>query len=229
MTDNAPISKLRSLMPLAWAGLFMLCGILVLVYLGRDTARLMNGPLGEIELVPLLEASDRPTTESLVGKVAVIHFWGTWCPPCRQEYPEFVELHRKFVGDSKVAVLSVGCSPEFERDLDELRTETKNYLDSLRVSMPIYADPNMFTRGRITRMLAAGGFAYPFTVIVDGKGIVRDYWSGYSRGAMAKAADLVTRLTNESSRSMDQPAPISKTVGRSSDVLSRRQVVNTGS
>ncbi len=30
----------------------MLVGILVLVYLGRDTARLMNGPLGEVDLYP---------------------------------------------------------------------------------------------------------------------------------------------------------------------------------
>ncbi len=35
---------------------------------------------------------------ALQGKVVVIHFWGSWCPPCRKEMPELEKLYRK-LGD----------------------------------------------------------------------------------------------------------------------------------
>ncbi len=30
------------------------------------------------------------------GKVLLINFWATWCPPCRKEMPAFVEMHEKY-------------------------------------------------------------------------------------------------------------------------------------
>ena len=35
---------------------------------------------------------------SLKGKVVVLHFWGTWCPSCRHELPQFEKLQRAFSG-----------------------------------------------------------------------------------------------------------------------------------
>jgi cytochrome c biogenesis protein CcmG/thiol:disulfide interchange protein DsbE len=40
------------------------------------------------------------------GTVVVINFWATWCPPCREEIPEFVELQTEMEGE----VLFVGVS-----------------------------------------------------------------------------------------------------------------------
>lgn len=38
------------------------------------------------------------TNDSLRGKVTLLDFWGTWCPPCRASVPMVAELHREFAG-----------------------------------------------------------------------------------------------------------------------------------
>jgi cytochrome c biogenesis protein CcmG, thiol:disulfide interchange protein DsbE len=199
MPSNFQPSKINSLRPLFLAGLFMVCGILVLVYLGRDTARLMNGPLGEIDLKPLINTQESITLTSLHGKVTVLHFWGTWCPPCVAEYPEFAKIYSKFEANPKIQIVSVSCSPGAENDLEQLAIKTKKYLDSIQVSMPVYCDPVMYTRGSVTRMLAAGGFGYPFTLVVDQDGIVRDYWLGTNKDTLPQVEKLVKKLAESDS------------------------------
>ena len=55
------------------------------------------------------------------GRVVVLNFWATWCPPCRHEIPDFVDLYRSYQ-DQEVAFLGVA----FERGgLDPLRAFTK--------------------------------------------------------------------------------------------------------
>jgi len=40
------------------------------------------------------------------GKVVLINFWATWCPPCRKEMPALEALYKK-LGDESFAVLAV--------------------------------------------------------------------------------------------------------------------------
>ncbi|MDD3088551.1 MAG: TlpA disulfide reductase family protein [Candidatus Omnitrophica bacterium] len=41
---------------------------------------------------------------STVGKVVVINFFATWCPPCRMEVPDFQDLHERYAGQGLVIV-----------------------------------------------------------------------------------------------------------------------------
>jgi cytochrome c biogenesis protein CcmG, thiol:disulfide interchange protein DsbE len=199
MNEQQP-SKLRSLWPLAMAGTFMLVGILILIYLGRDTARLMNAPLDELDLKVLLSDESVPTIESLQGKVIVLHFWGTWSKPSQNEFSKFVDVYRQYKRHSDVRILSISCSPGMENDLDKLKDETSDFLSSFNVEMPTYADPAMFTRGKLARMLASGGFVYPFTLVTDKEGIVREFWLGENPNAMKELKVVIDRLSNSTSK-----------------------------
>ena len=47
------------------------------------------------------------------GKVVLLDFWATWCYPCREEIPHFVELHQKYADRGlQVIGVSMDDSPE---------------------------------------------------------------------------------------------------------------------
>ena len=47
----------------------------------------------------------------LEGKIAVLHFWGTWCGPCIVEMPEYQEFHERYREDADVEVISISNDP----------------------------------------------------------------------------------------------------------------------
>ncbi len=51
--------------------------------------------------------------ESLRGKVVVLNFWATWCPPCRKEIPDFVALQREW-GDRGLVFVGVSMDHQGE-------------------------------------------------------------------------------------------------------------------
>src|SRR6202048_3728241 len=45
------------------------------------------------------------------GKVVLVNFWATWCPPCREEIPELIELQNKYKDQLQVVSISEDDDP----------------------------------------------------------------------------------------------------------------------
>jgi thiol-disulfide isomerase/thioredoxin len=51
------------------------------------------------------------TVSQAKGKVVVVNFWASWCPPCRMEIPEFIEA-RKRIDPNKVIIMGVSVDQD---------------------------------------------------------------------------------------------------------------------
>lgn len=90
------------------------------------------------------------------GKVVVLNFWATWCPPCRDEIPDFIELQKNF---GKENVLFVGVS--VDQDGWE---KVRPYAKKMNINYPIMVDDGTVSQmyGPIRRI--------PTTFIINKKG-----------------------------------------------------------
>lgn len=67
------------------------------------------------EMAPPLQAVDilgKPVNkDNWAGKVVLVNFWATWCPPCREEIPELLELKKEFKDRLEIVGISEDDDP----------------------------------------------------------------------------------------------------------------------
>ena len=120
-----------------------------------DTARTY-----EPFILPKLDGEQVDSAE-LDGKVAVLHFWGTWCGPCVAELPEYQKFHARYLDDPGVEVISVSndISMSIARDV----------LDTFMVENE-YDFTVLVDDGYVQKV---GVNAFPTTWFVDGDGYIQ--------------------------------------------------------
>ena len=67
----------------------------------------------------------------LSGKVVLVNFWATWCPPCRKEMPDLDAIYKK-LRDKGLVILAIS---------DEDRATVASFLAEHNVSYPVLLDP----------------------------------------------------------------------------------------
>ena len=98
------------------------------------------------------------------GKVVLINFWATWCPPCRAEMPDLVRLQREH---AKQGLQIIGITYPPER-----KARVRRFARSLKVNYPII----LGTREIKARFSSEENL--PLTVVVNRDGKVSDIISG---------------------------------------------------
>jgi peroxiredoxin len=87
------------------------------------------------------------------GKVLIVNFWATWCPPCRKEIPSFIRLQGKY-GDRGVQFVGIA--------LDE-PSSVQSFTQAMGINYPILIGDS----GTITRHYGDHLGVLPYTVIID--------------------------------------------------------------
>ena len=98
------------------------------------------------------------------GKVILIHFWATWCPPCRSEFKSLQNLYKRMNG-KQFNILAISH--------DVVKEEVKLFFQRRNVDFPIYFDPYTTINYEIFNQVTA----LPITLLVNPFGVVeRIYW-----------------------------------------------------
>ena len=98
--------------------------------------------------------------DEYAGKVVLINFWGTWCPPCRAMLPHEREMVAKYQGRPFVLF---GIAQDSAETLKEF--QQKNPLPW----------PNIVDGSRVLSQ-SWGVEGFPAAVLVDHKGVIRKLW-----------------------------------------------------
>lgn len=103
-------------------------------------------------------------TSDYRGKVVLLNFWATWCPPCRAEMPDLVKWQRQYWSKG-LQVIGITYPPT------ELRA-VQRFIRSIGVNYPILLGTEE------TKALFDPGETLPFTVVIDREGKIRDKIEG---------------------------------------------------
>jgi cytochrome c biogenesis protein CcmG/thiol:disulfide interchange protein DsbE len=94
------------------------------------------------------------------GKVVLIDFWATWCPPCRESIPELNDFAKKF----KDKLVVIGIS-------DETADKVNGFMKDTPMNYNVGIDPKK------TMSKAVGVKGIPHVLLISPDGIVR--WQGF--------------------------------------------------
>jgi peroxiredoxin len=91
----------------------------------------------------------------LRGKVVLVNFWATWCPPCRKEMPDLEALYEKFA-PSGLVILAIS---------DEDAAKVERFIKERKVTFPVLLDPER----KVNDMFVVDGIPKTFLYGRDGK------------------------------------------------------------
>ncbi len=117
--------------------------------------------------------------EDLQGKVVLLDFWGTWCPPCVESIPELRHLHKKYSKEPSFVLIGISSDRE-----DEV---WRDFTEKNKMVWPQYRDKDR-------RIQAAFGVrAFPTYILIDHEGIVRHRSVGMSWSRAASLDDAIKK------------------------------------
>lgn len=96
------------------------------------------------------------------GQIVILNFWATWCPPCRQEMPEFNKMDEELKKSGAAVLLTI--------NLTDGRRETKSKVSQFMATNKYGFRVLLDTEGKAANIFSISGI--PTTIIVDRNGVL---------------------------------------------------------
>ena len=128
--------------------------------------------------------------KALRGRVVVINFWGSWCPPCRVELPHYQKFFQRYRNDQSLVILSI--NEELSPDPRKRLSLARNFALRYNLTFPVLPD----MRGKVSKAYRVSSF--PTIFVVDKDGFIRKRLEGYYAGVMEELQQVVEHLKHES-------------------------------
>ena len=113
-------------------------------------------PAPDFTLVDL--AGQKTRLSDLKGKVVLVNFWATWCPPCREEIPSMADLNRIMAG-KPFRMLAISIDQGGKEAVESFFRQSKTILPAL-----------LDTDGAVSKLYGTTGV--PETFVIDRKGVI---------------------------------------------------------
>jgi peroxiredoxin len=138
------------------------CAVVLLALFVASGCTKREEPAIEGKLAPdftLNDLSGRPVQlSSLKGKVVLVNFWATWCPPCREEIPSMVRMNQAMQG-KPFQLLAISIDEGGKNAVTE-------FFRKSGVVLPTLLD----TDGAVSKRYGTTGV--PETFVIDTKGVI---------------------------------------------------------
>jgi thiol-disulfide isomerase/thioredoxin len=152
-------------------------------------------PLLKMDLLPLTESRKLlPIDQVPVGKVVLLHFWGTWCTPCKMEYPAVAAMADRWQNTERFRFLPVSSAEQFEESFELLRQNTQDFFTAADIQSFSYYDPFGLTRQAIAKLLERDKMYYPTTILLGTDGVIAGVWEGYNEAGVEQMEEAIEYL-----------------------------------
>jgi len=117
--------------------------------------------------------------EDLRGKVVLLDFWGTWCPPCVESVPELRNIYKRYAKDGNFIILGISSDDDDDEDM------WREFIVRNKMVWPQYRDKDH----RLLRAFSIRGF--PTYILLDHEGIMRFSTEGVNYRTAADLSDAI--------------------------------------
>ncbi len=123
-------------------------------------------------VIPISEKRLDSLISTRNGNILILNIWATWCEPCKEEFPDLINLLSVYKNKNiQLAAISVDYP-------DEINEKIIPFLDSLKVPFPIFVSDFLSQDTMINTLNTDWSGAVPATFIYDSKGKQRKFLFG---------------------------------------------------